>query len=40
VNPAPKGDDADAVLRATLALLEVPQVFELKRSRTDGPDFS
>jgi len=40
VNPAPKGDDADATLRATLALLEVPQFFELKRSRTDGPDFS
>ncbi|CAN5492925.1 DsbA family protein [soil metagenome] len=40
VNPAPKGAGADSVLTATIALLEVPEFFELKRSRTTGPDFS
>ena len=40
VNPAPLGDVADAMLKATVALLEVPEFFELKRSRTAAPDFS
>ncbi len=38
LSPAPTGEDAERVLDATLALLSVPQFFELKRSRTDGPD--
>jgi len=40
VSPAPTGDDADRMLDATLALLAVPEFFELKRSRTTGPNFS
>ena len=40
VDPAPLGDVADAMLKATVALLEVPEFFELKRSRTAAPDFS
>ena len=40
VNPAPSAADADRLLAATLTMLEVPTFFELKRSRTSGPDFS
>ena len=40
VNPAPKGDDADRLLEALLVLLDVPGVYEVKRSRTGPPDFS
>jgi len=40
VSPAPTGEDADRMLDATLALLAVPEFFELKRSRTTGPNFS
>ena len=40
LNPAPADPDlADRVLDATLTLLEVPNFFELKRSRNAGPDF-
>lgn len=38
LSPAPTGDAADRVLDATLALLSVPEFFELKRSRSGGPD--
>ena len=40
VNPAPHGDSADAILGAVVTLLEVPEFFELKRSRTAGPAFT
>ncbi len=40
ISPAPTGDDADRLLDATLAMLSVREFFELKRSRTAGPDFS
>ncbi|MFM7068297.1 MAG: disulfide bond formation protein DsbA [Actinomycetes bacterium] len=40
VNPAPRGDDADRLLTAMLALLEVPGLFEIKRSRSGDLDFS
>lgn len=39
VNPAPKGADADRLLEGLLALLDVPGVYELKRSRSGAPDF-
>jgi hypothetical protein len=40
VSPAPKGDDADRLLAAYLMLLEVPGLFEVKRSRQGELDFS
>ncbi len=40
VSPAPKGDDADRLLTAFLTLLEVPGVYEVKRSRQGELDFS
>lgn len=40
VSPAPKGEDADALFDALAAAARVPGFFELKRSRTNGVDFS
>lgn len=40
VNPVPSAADGDRLLSATLTLLEIPTFFELKRTRTSGPDFS
>lgn len=40
VSPAPKGDDADRLLAAYLMLLEVPGLYEVKRSRQGDLDFS
>ena len=40
VSPAPTGDDADRLLAAFLLLLEVPGVYEVKRSRQGDLDFS
>lgn len=40
VNPVPHAADADRLLAATLTLLEIPTFFELKRTRTAGPDFT
>lgn len=40
VSPAPKGEDAVALFDALEAATRVPGFFELKRSRTTGPDFS
>ena len=40
VSPAPKGDDADRLLAAYLMLLEVPGLYEVKRSRQGELDFS
>lgn len=40
VSPAPTGDDAVALLEHVQATAALPSFFELKRGRTDGPDFS
>jgi hypothetical protein len=40
VSPAPKGDDADRLLAAYLMLLEVPGLYEVKRSRQGELDFT
>ena len=40
VSPAPKGDDADRLLEAVLAVLQLPMFFELKRTRVGDLDFS
>ena len=40
VNPAPKGDDGARLLDAVVTVLETPAFYELKRTRTSGPDFS
>lgn len=40
VSPAPKGDDADRLLGAVLAVLQLPMFFELKRTRVGDLDFS
>ena len=40
VSPAPKGEDADRLLAAYLTLLEVPGLYEVKRSRQGDLDFS
>lgn len=39
VSPAPRGDDADALLEAFLTLLQVPGVYEVKRTRSGDLDF-
>jgi hypothetical protein len=39
VSPAPTGAEADRLLAATMTLLELPTFYELKRSRTGGPQF-
>ncbi|MBM7825717.1 hypothetical protein JOD55_001544 [Arcanobacterium pluranimalium] len=40
LSPAPHGDDAVQLWDGTLALARIPGFFELKRTRTSGPDFS
>jgi hypothetical protein len=40
VTPAPKGDDAARLWDGTLAVASVPGFYEIKRTRTKGPDFS
>ena len=40
VNPAPTGDEADVIFDALMTLLPLPAFFEIKRTRTTGPDFS
>ncbi|SDC09001.1 DsbA family protein [Streptomyces prasinopilosus] len=40
VTPAPKGEEAARLWDGTLAVASVPGFYELKRSRTKGPDFS
>ena len=39
VNPAPKGDDADRLLAGLLLVLDVPGVYEIKRSRSGDIDY-
>lgn len=39
VSPAPKGEDAGRLLDALEAMSSLPGFYELKRSRTVGPDF-
>ncbi|QGV80617.1 DsbA family protein [Streptomyces ficellus] len=40
VTPAPKGEEAARLWDGTLLVASVPGFYELKRSRTQGPDFS
>ncbi len=40
VTPAPKGEDAGRLFDGVVAVAATPGFFELKRSRTKGPDFS
>ncbi|MFI6933153.1 DsbA family protein [Streptomyces sp. NPDC050287] len=40
VTPAPQGDDALRLWDGTLAVASVPGFYEIKRTRTKGPDFS
>ncbi|MFF8864379.1 DsbA family protein [Streptomyces sp. NPDC015139] len=40
VTPAPKGEEAARLWDGTLAVASVPGFYEIKRSRTKGPDFS
>ncbi|WP_251093384.1 DsbA family protein [Streptomyces sp. Caat 7-52] len=40
VTPAPKGEDAARLWDGTVAVASVPGFYEIKRTRTKGPDFS
>jgi hypothetical protein len=40
VTPAPQGEEAGRLWDGTLAVASVPGFYEIKRSRTKGPDFS
>jgi protein-disulfide isomerase-like protein with CxxC motif len=40
VTPAPKGESAARLWDGTLAVASVPGFYEIKRTRTAGPDFS
>ncbi|MEW2130080.1 DsbA family protein [Streptomyces sp. NPDC005435] len=40
VTPAPKGEQAARLWDGTVAVASVPGFYELKRTRTQGPDFS
>jgi len=40
VTPAPQGDEALRLWDGTLAVASVPGFYEIKRTRTKGPDFS
>ncbi|MEU8717963.1 disulfide bond formation protein DsbA [Streptomyces sp. NPDC048663] len=40
VNPAPKGEDAARLWDGVLAVASAPSFYEIKRTRTGGPDFS
>ncbi|GAB1329606.1 mycothiol-dependent nitroreductase Rv2466c family protein [Streptomyces sennicomposti] len=40
VTPAPKGEEAARLWDGTIAVASVPGFYEIKRTRTAGPDFS
>ncbi len=40
VTPAPKGDDAGRLFDGVMAVAGTPGFYELKRTRTKGPDFT
>ncbi|MET7593789.1 DsbA family protein [Streptomyces sp. NPDC005481] len=40
VTPAPKGEDAGKLWDGTLMVASIPGFYEIKRTRTAGPDFS
>ncbi|MEO3979050.1 DsbA family protein [Streptomyces sp. CAU 1734] len=40
VTPAPKGEDAAKLWDGTLLVASIPGFYEIKRTRTAGPDFS
>ena len=40
VTPAPKGEEAGRLLDGVIAVMSIPGFYELKRTRTKGPDFS
>ncbi|CAL9535213.1 mycothiol-dependent nitroreductase Rv2466c family protein [Streptomyces sp. enrichment culture] len=40
VTPAPQGEEAGRLWDGTVAVASVPGFYEIKRSRTKGPDFS
>ncbi|MGW2936011.1 mycothiol-dependent nitroreductase Rv2466c family protein [Streptomyces sp. NPDC001156] len=40
VTPAPKGEDAARLWDGVLAVASTPGFYEIKRTRTSGPDFS
>ncbi|MBQ0829233.1 mycothiol-dependent nitroreductase Rv2466c family protein [Streptomyces tagetis] len=40
VTPAPRGEEAARLWDGTLAVASVPGFYEIKRTRTKGPDFS
>ncbi|MDF3297547.1 mycothiol-dependent nitroreductase Rv2466c family protein [Streptomyces tropicalis] len=40
VTPTPKGEDAARLWDGTLAVASIPGFYEIKRTRTAGPDFS
>ncbi|MEU6478805.1 DsbA family protein [Streptomyces sp. NPDC047017] len=40
VTPAPRGEDAARLWDGTVAVASVPGFYEIKRTRTAGPDFS
>ncbi|MET8226083.1 DsbA family protein [Streptomyces sp. NPDC005301] len=40
VNPTPKGEDAARLWDGVLTVASMPNFYELKRTRTGGPDFS
>ncbi|CAM5530371.1 DSBA-like thioredoxin domain-containing protein OS=Streptomyces albaduncus OX=68172 GN=FHS32_000371 PE=4 SV=1 [Streptomyces griseoloalbus] len=40
VTPAPQGEEAVRLWDGTLAVASVPGFYEIKRTRTKGPDFS
>ncbi|MEV0965636.1 DsbA family protein [Streptomyces sp. NPDC049910] len=40
VTPAPKGEDAARLWDGTLMVASIPGFYEIKRTRTKGPDFS
>ena len=39
VTPAPKGEEAGRLLDGVIAVMSIPGFYELKRSRTQGPNF-
>jgi hypothetical protein len=40
VNPAPKGEDAARLWDGVITVASTPNFYEIKRTRTGGPDFS
>ena len=37
--PAPKGEEAGRLLDGVIAVMSIPGFYEIKRSRTQGPNF-